>query len=118
MLRENRITINVLVSALLLVFFGTANAAVQKGTYLIFDGVNTAMTVLWQLDSSQSCTINWGEDILYSMGTADTVENGSGIYDHQHIYTITGLNPGTKYFYQVSCNLDNGGNGTFYTAPL
>ena len=118
MLRNKLMTISVLASALVLVLLGAVNAAVEKGPYLIYDGVNTEMTVLWQLDSSQSCNINWGENTSYSMGTAVTGEKESGIYGHQHTYTITGLTPGTKYFYQVICIPDNVGNGSFYTAPL
>ena len=118
MLKIRLITIGVLTGALLLIFLGAANAAVEKGPYMIYNGVNTQMQVLWQLDSSQSCTIEWGEDTSYSTGTAVTTEYNSGTYGHQHTYTITGLAPDTKYFYQVVCTPDNVGNGSFYTAPL
>jgi predicted phosphodiesterase len=97
---------------LVLLFWGGVEAAVLKGPYLIYSGVNTEMTVLWQLDDSQSCTVNWGVD------TADTVEQGNGTYEHQHSYTITGLAAGTRYSYQVNCDLDYVGQGSFYTAPL
>ena len=73
------------------------DAAVRKGPYMIYEGTNTEMTVLWQLDSTQTCTIEWGETTSY--GSSDTSSEYGG--DHQHAYTITGLTPGVKYYYQV-----------------
>ena len=96
---------------LLTLLFGVLDATVLKGPYLIYDGVNTEMKVLWQLDSTQSCIIDWGQ------GSALITESGAGDYEHQHIYTIEGLTPATRYAYQVSCDSDNVGNGSFYTAP-
>ena len=95
----------------------TPSSTVQKGPYLIYDGVNTEMRVLWQLDSSRSCTIDWGEDASYAKGSAGTSENGNGTYNHQHIYTITGLTPGTHYFYKVTCDSNYIGRGSFHSAP-
>ncbi len=80
----------------------------RKGPYLMYEGVNTEMTVLWQLDNSTTCTIEWGLSESYG-NTAVTTEVG----DHQHIYTITGLFPGTKYYYQVG----GVGSGSFTAAP-
>jgi len=73
--------------------------AVRKGPYLIYPNNNAQMTVLWQLDSTSTCTLAWGLDTSYSTGSANTTEYGS---DHQHKYTITGLTPGTKYYYLVT----------------
>ncbi len=114
---EKRLPEYMLTGILLLGFSGLSNAAVQKGPYLIFDGLNTAMTVLWQLDSTQSCTIEWGEDTSYSTGSAGTTENGAGTDEHQHMYTITGLTPSVKYFYQANCSADAVGSGSFRAAP-
>jgi len=105
---------NVLTSMLMLTFLGPVNADVQKGPYLIYDGLNTGMTVLWQLDSTQSCNIEWGEDTSYETGTAGTTESGNGTYQHQHIYAITALAPSKQYFYQVSCDSDYVGSGSFF----
>jgi hypothetical protein len=98
----------------LTVAIAPVDAAVLKGPYLIYEGTNTEMTVLWQLDSTQPCTIKWGETELYGQ-SSNTVEYGD---DHQHRYTIPGLTPGTKYYYRVE---DSGsveiGNGSFMAAP-
>jgi len=75
------------------------HAAVEKGPYLVYPGDNTQMTVLWQADSSETGTLEWGTDTTYSTGTVQTSEYGS---DHQHKYTITGLTAGTKYFYRAN----------------
>jgi hypothetical protein len=56
------------------------------------------MTVLWQLEVTTDCEISWGLDSNYSLGSALTTEYGT---DHQHSYTISGLTPGTKYYYKV-----------------
>jgi len=85
------------------------SGAVKKGPYLIYEGNNTAMTVLWQLDNSTGGTVQWGLDMNYTGGQATTSEYG----DHQHKYTISGLQPGTKYYY----NVVGVGSGSFCTAP-
>jgi predicted phosphodiesterase len=86
-----------------------SDAAVRKGPYLIYEGVNTEMTVLWQLDNTQTCTIEWGETLSY--GNTDTTTEYGG--DNQHAYTIAGLTPGVKYYYQVV----GVGSGSFTAAP-
>ncbi len=69
----------------------------RKGPYLIFEGDNTKMRVLWQLVEDIPATIKWGLDTSYALGSGKTAEYGK---DHQHAFIITGLKPGTKYFYQ------------------
>ncbi len=86
---------------------------VEKGPYLIYPGNNTQMTVLYQLDASSTCTLEWGTDTTYSVGNVQTTEYGT---DHQHKYVIPNLVPGTKYYYRVTI----GGSyytGTFLAAP-
>jgi hypothetical protein len=85
----------------------------RKGPYLIYPGNNTQMTVLWQVDVTAGCLIAWGTDTTYSTGNAATSEYGS---DHQHKYNITGLTPGTKYYYRVTAGTNNW-TGNFYAAP-
>jgi len=71
------------------------------------------MKILWQLRKTDKCKIKWGTDQGLSAGSAETDEYGD---DHQHTYTITGLNPGTNYHYQVEIN-GNTYIGSFNTAP-
>jgi len=79
---------------------GDSKSNFWKQPYLIFEGINTQMRVIWQLnDTTATCQIFWGTDSTYSLGNVTTNEYGD---DHQHSYTITGLAPGTKYHYKVA----------------
>jgi predicted phosphodiesterase len=88
----------------------------KKGPYLIYPGVNTQMTVLWQIDVTTTCNIVWGTDTTYSLGSVNTTEYSTGTDGHQHKYNITGLTPGTKYYYRVTIGSNNY-TGSFYAAP-
>ena len=84
----------------------------KKGSYLIYPGDNTQMTVLWQLEMTVDCTLEWGTDTNYG-SSATSSEYGR---DHQHQYTITSLAPGAKYYYRVE--VDGGYlTGSFLAAP-
>ncbi|MGO9952492.1 MAG: purple acid phosphatase family protein [Dissulfurispiraceae bacterium] len=106
------------VLALALVVCSTAAfAGILKRPYMIYPGNNTTMEVLWQDTATETTnTISWGTDTTYSLGSATVAENNSTA--NQHIYTITGLTPGTLYYYQVA-DATNGvyGSGSFLTAP-
>jgi hypothetical protein len=92
---------------------GSAQAqTMRKGPYLLYPGTNTEMTVLWQLTGTTGCTLEWGTDTSYSDGSVATSEYGG---DHQHQYTITGLVPGTKYYYRVTGAGTH--TGSFRAAP-
>jgi hypothetical protein len=67
------------------------------------------MTVLWQLDSYETCTIRWGLSTDCSSGSAKVAPYG----DMQYQYTISGLLSGTLYYYQV----EGVGIGSFRSAP-
>jgi predicted phosphodiesterase len=95
------------------VYSFTTQPAFKKGAYLIYPGDNTQMTVLWQLALTQGCTLAWGTDTSYSLGSTATTEYGT---DHQHKYTITGLTPGTKYYYKVTAGTFET-TGSFRAAP-
>lgn len=102
----------VFILAVFLVFAFSAilqAANIEKGPYLIYPNNNTQMTVLWQLDASSSCTLEWGTDTTYGVGNVQTTEYGS---DHQHKYVIPSLTPGTKYYYRVNVS------GTYYTGSF
>jgi hypothetical protein len=93
----------------------TAFAGVTKKPYLIYEGNNTAMTVLWQDTASESTnTLSWGTDTGYGLGSTTVPEYGTSF---QHKYQITGLQPGTKYYYKVSNGATVYGTGSFVTAP-
>ena len=91
----------------------TFSQQMRKGPYLIFNGNETEMQVLWQTYSTDTCQIVWGTDTLYNLGNAQTFEYGT---DHQHTYTISNLTPSTKYFYRVNVNQEVH-TGTFRSAP-
>jgi archaellum component FlaF (FlaF/FlaG flagellin family) len=114
---------------LILTVFGSAGfAQVLKAPYIIYPGVNTEMQVLWQDSGTQTDTVSWGlsasslgypVNVLEQPAPAGANTSKSGYMGHQHIYTISGLTPNTKYYYQVV----DGSNqqaypGSFITAPL
>jgi hypothetical protein len=84
-----------------------------KGPYMIYPGNNTEMTVLWQMPSTVSCTVSWGTDTSRSTGSVGTTEQDP---NHIHKCTITGLTPGTKYYYRVTTPT-GWDNGSFLAAP-
>ncbi len=88
-----------------------------KNPYLIYTGSNTAMKIMWQMTSTSTCTLEWGaREGAYTMGKVTTAENSCSLNQHIHSHTITGLQPGTKYYYRAM----GGGltrTGSFYTAP-
>lgn len=85
----------------------------KKGPYLIYPGDNTQMTVLYQLDGTAPCTLEWGMDTQYKSGKIATSEYGK---DHQHKAVISKLNPGSKYFYRVTTGKKSY-TGSFRSAP-
>ncbi|MHC4086351.1 MAG: metallophosphoesterase [Planctomycetota bacterium] len=102
----------IIMSLVICLSAGVANAAMRKGPYLLYPGVNDEMMVLWQLDTTQACTLEWGEDTTYSSGSVQTAEFGG---DHQHEYVITNLTPGVKYYYRVTESVSH--TGSFTAAP-
>ena len=107
---------NMFVSSLVLLLFvlhGVGITAIRKGPYLIYPKNNNQMTVLWQLDLTAVCTLAWGLDTTYSTGSTSVSEYGT---DHQYKYTITGLAPGTRYYYRITQDI-NTYSGSFLAAP-
>jgi hypothetical protein len=103
----------IIISLVICLSAGVANAAMRKGPYLLYPGSNDEMMVLWQLDTTQTCTLEWGEDTTYSSGSVQTTEFGA---DHQHEHVITNLTPGVKYYYRVTESVSH--TGSFTAAPV
>ena len=76
----------------------TGSTILRKGPYLIYDGINTEMSVHWQNTGTSIDTFSWGLNTEYTGGTVNVSEYGT---DHQHKYTITNLLPSTKYYYKI-----------------
>ena len=85
----------------------------RKGPDVIFAGDNTQMKVVWQLEAPLASALQWGTDRLYSAGTVTTTDYSP---DYQETYTLTGLRPGTKYYYRIVVNSASS-TGSFYSAP-
>jgi hypothetical protein len=88
----------------------------RKGPYLIYSGNESRMKILWQLENSAECRLRWGGTEHYELGDVATWERNPGPDGHQHIYTVKGLEPGRKCYYQV---VENGVEhcGSFLAAP-
>jgi hypothetical protein len=98
---------------ILLIINYSYSQTINKGPYLLYDDDNTRMEVLWQTDSACLDTLSWGTDMDYLSGVAVVPEFG---LDNQHRYIITGLEPGTKYYYKLTSGMSDY-YGSFSTAP-
>jgi len=93
---------------------GAGAAEFQKGPYLIYESLNTAMKILWQTNTDAEISrIEWGLDTSYSSGFETVPPSGA---DHQYFFTISGLTPDTHYFYQIEVD-GVFRRGDFRTAP-
>ena len=81
-----------------------------KGPYLLYPADNTKMLIIWQTLNTNTCTIDWGTDNTYSLGSTSTIEYGTS---HQHKIILDGLTPDTKYFYRVTTNNSSTKMSTF-----
>ncbi|MGD9780529.1 MAG: metallophosphoesterase [Kiritimatiellia bacterium] len=71
-----------------------AAAALVRGPYVQMGHFTNQSTVVWRTDSSADGAVDYGLTTAYGM----TAAAGSG---YQHEATITGLIPGTTYYYRV-----------------
>jgi hypothetical protein len=85
-----------------------------KGPTLIFAGTNTKMRVSWQWSTTATFHIQWGTSTSYSSGNIAVTP--SDTTNRLYQYDISGLTPGTKYYYQVVVGTQCAG-GTFLAAP-
>ena len=85
----------------------------KKRPYLIYPDVNTEMTVMWQAkDQVTSCYIEWGTTTAYGNNSGQLKTIGW----QQFKFKITGLTPGTRYYYRVTVD-DEKRTGSFMSAP-
>jgi hypothetical protein len=86
---------------------------VRKRPYLVFSGDPLRMRLHWQLYMALPCTLSWGLDTDYALGSVVTGEYG---IDHQHLYDFTSLSPGQQYYYRVAAGSEVC-LGSFMAAP-
>ncbi|VAX25413.1 hypothetical protein MNBD_IGNAVI01-1824 [hydrothermal vent metagenome] len=91
----------------------SAPSSMRKAPYLIYRGNNTEYQILWQLNKTMECKLEWGTNIFYADGNVTTTEYGT---DHQHAYIFQDLTPRTKYYYRVTVDSSEY-KGAFYSAP-
>jgi len=97
---------------LLLVFFTLQTACyandIYRGPYLQM-GNSNSMTIMWQTVSNSEGVVEYGFTTNYSY----SVSSSNSII---HSVELSNLNPSTKYFYKVSCGMENI-KSTFITFP-
>ncbi len=86
---------------------------IRKEPYLIYCGNNSQMTILWQMENTCECELEWGLDSLYTSGNVQTSEYGSS---HQHSFTFDNLICEIKYYYRVYADNEYF-TGSFMAAP-
>jgi hypothetical protein len=91
-----------------------ASVSLTKGPDLIYTGNNTEMKIFWQWSSNASFQVDWGTSISY--GTSKASISAYDTTNHLYATTITGLTPGTKYYYRVVVSGKDSA-GSFFTAP-
>ncbi len=93
---------------------GLTKVSLTKGPDLIYTGSNTSMKIFWQWNANPSFSVDWGTSAAY--GASSPAINTYDATNHLYAYTITGLTPGTKYFYRVVTGSQYSA-GAFYAAP-
>ena len=88
--------------------------ALTKGPDLIYSGNNTQMKIFWQWTANTTFRVDWGTSSAY--GSSSPAISAYDATNHLYAYTITGLTPGTKYFYRVVVGSQYSA-GTFLAAP-
>ncbi len=78
----------------LLVAFTSSGQSITRGPYLQ-KGTPTSAIVKWRTNSNTSSIIEYSTDASYNL-----TKSVAGL-DTEHEVEITGLSPGTKYFYRI-----------------
>lgn len=96
------------------VFAGPPEELVQ-GPHLVYHNDPSKITVLWRTEKPSEATLRWGRvNFQFELGELQ----GEPYDETRHLYraTLTGLEPNTRYTYQVQIG-NQYAPGMFYTAP-
>ena len=100
----NKILRRSVLFSIFLLYTAAANAALTLGPYLQ-NGTEQSMTIHWRSSASGIGRITYGTSQSNLSQSVDESTSGTN-----HIVTVTGLQPGTKYYYRV-------GNGASQETP-
>jgi hypothetical protein len=94
--------------------WSAAPATLPRGPYLQ-SATSTGITVVYRTSSSTATTLRYGTRVgpPWDFQVSDSSATN-------HVFTLTGLRPETRYYYEVSAGgsaLSNGKDHTFRTAP-
>ena len=81
---------------------------------MIYTGSNTTMKIFWQHSSNTSFRVDWGTSASY--GSSSPAVSAYDTTNHLYSFNITGLNPGTRYYYRVVTGSSYSG-ASFFSAP-
>ena len=73
---------------------GTTAAALVRGPYVQMGHYTNQATIVWRTDSSSDSAVDYGLTTSYG-------QTATGPSGWQHEVTLTGLIPGTTYYYRV-----------------
>ncbi|AQT70282.1 Calcineurin-like phosphoesterase [Anaerohalosphaera lusitana] len=62
----------------------------------------TSMTIMWITDKKSTAEVHWGEDESLGKKAISITDGQIDANERIHKVTVTGLEPGKKYFYKVS----------------
>ena len=85
-----------------------------KGPELVYTGSSSSMKLFWQWTSTPSFRVDWGTSAAY--GSSSAAVNAYDATNRLYAYTISGLTPGTKYYYRVVVGSQYAA-GSFLSAP-
>jgi len=112
-----RLTVILVISLIIILGLQDRSQAqvITKGPYLADPG-KSSITIRWESDKKAHAEVLFGENtVLNRKSTAEILSTKSGLYLYES--RLTGLETGTKYFYQVKCGKIKGVVKHFKTAP-
>ena len=90
-----------------------STVVLTKGPTLILTGDNTQMRVFWQWSANSTFTVQWGTSTSYGSSASVSAKDTT---NHLYQYDISGLTPGSKYFYRL-VTASQCASGSFYAPP-